>query len=129
MKLINDFFHIVSTQKDDGVFRCRVRLNACHPFYRVHFPGNPVTPGVCLLQMATEILSQEYNKKLIFRKGQNIKFKNLVAPDEEPEFVFTKTQMADGTLSTSVSVERGETQFVKMSLQYCVADGGESHDG
>ena len=122
MKLINDFFHIVSTQSDDGVFRCRVRLNANHPYYQVHFPGNPVTPGVCLLQMASEILSQEYNKKLIFRKGSNIKFKNLVAPTEEPEFVFTKTQLADGSLSASVSVERGETQFVKMSLQYSVAD-------
>ena len=60
--------------------------------------------------------------KLVFRKGSNIKFKNLVAPNEEPEFVFTKTQMADGSLSTSVSVERGETQFVKMSLQFSVAD-------
>ncbi|MBQ6203316.1 MAG: hypothetical protein IJK46_04410 [Prevotella sp.] len=122
MKLINDFFHIISTETVDGGFRCRTRLNAGHDYYRVHFPGNPVTPGVCLLQMATEILSQEYNKKLIFRKGSNIKFKNLVAPNEEPEFVFTKTKFADGSLSTSVSVERGETQFVKMSLQYSVAD-------
>ena len=122
MKLINDFFHIIGTETGDGVYRCQVRLNADHDYYRVHFPGNPVTPGVCLLQMATEILSQKYNKTLVFCKGTNIKFKNLVGPHEEPVFVFTKTRLEDGLLSTSVSVEKDETQFVKMSLQYRVVD-------
>ena len=117
MKLINDFFQIISTETVDGGFKCRTRLNANHDYYRVHFPGNPVTPGVCLLQMATEILSQEYGKKL-----SNIKFKSLVGPHEEPEFLFTKTRMEEGLLSTSVSIERGETQFVKMSLQYKIVD-------
>ena len=115
MKLINDFFQIISTETVDGGFKCRTRLNANHDYYRVHFPGNPVTPGVCLLQMATEILSQEYGKKLVFCKGSNIKF-------EEPEFLFTKTRMEDGLLCTNVSIERGETQFVKMSLQYKIVD-------
>jgi hypothetical protein len=36
--------------------------------------------------------------------------------------LFTKTRMEDGLLNTSVSIERGETQFVKMSLQYRVVD-------
>ena len=110
MKLINDFFQIISTETVDGGFKCRTRLNA------------NVTPGVCLLQMATEILSQEYGKKLVFCKGSNIKFKSLVGPHEEPEFLFTKTRMEDGLLSTNVSIERGETQFVKMSLQYKIVD-------
>ena len=70
----------------------------------------------------TEILSQEYGKKLVFCKGSNIKFKSLVGPHEEPEFLFTKTRMEDGLLSTNVSIERGETQFVKMSLQYKIVD-------
>ena len=122
MKLINDFFHIISTETADGGFRYRTQLNADHDYYRVHFPGNPVTPGVCLLQMATEILSLKYGKKLVFCKGSNIKFKHLVGPHEEPEFLFTKTRLEDGLLRTNVSVERGETQFVKMSLQYRVVD-------
>ena len=90
MKLINDFFQIISTETVDGGFKCRTRLNANHDYYRVHFPGNPVTPGVCLLQMATEILSQEYGKKLVFCKGSNIKFKSLVGPHEEPRVLVYK---------------------------------------
>ena len=128
MKLINDFYHIVSTESTDGNYVCKVRLNAAHNFYRVHFPGNPVTPGVCLVQMATEILEQKYNRRFLLSKAVNIKFKNLVGPQDEPRFVFSKLDFIDGSttdnasercggsLKVLVSIEDEHKQFVKMSL-------------
>ena len=118
MKLINDFFHIVSTQSDDGVFRCRVRLNANHPYYQVHFPGNPVTPGVCLVQMATEILEEKYDRKFLLSSAGSIKFKKTVGPHDEPTFVFTKIVFEDELLRVNVSVESEDVQYAKMSLRY-----------
>ena len=140
MKLINDFYHIVSTESADGNYVCKVRLNADHDFYRVHFPGNPVTPGVCLVQMATEMLEQKYNRRFLLSKAVNIKFKQLVAPDDEPRFVFSKLEFVDdtnvgagpvparlmdnasescnGSLKVLVSIEDDYKQFVKMSLLF-----------
>ena len=51
MKLIGDFFHIVSTKHSEAELVWQVQLNADHYIYRAHFPGNPITPGVCLVQM------------------------------------------------------------------------------
>jgi len=122
MKLINDFYTITGTETGEGVYKCHVKLNAQHDFYRVHFPGNPVTPGVCLLQMAAEIIGEYYNKTFLLCKGSNIKFKKPVVPHDTPVFVFTKMVMEDGRLSTSISIEDDESQFVKMSLQFHIVD-------
>ena len=35
----------------EGHYAFRVRLDASHPVYRGHFPGHPVLPGVCTLQL------------------------------------------------------------------------------
>ena len=87
-----------------------------------HFPGNPVTPGVCLVQMATEILEQKYSKKFLLSEAVNIKFRKTVGPNDEPSFVFTKLVFEENLLKTSVSIEDGEDPYVKMSLIYKVSD-------
>jgi 3-hydroxyacyl-[acyl-carrier-protein] dehydratase len=77
-----------------------------------------VTPGVCLVQMAAEILGQDYQQSLMLSLLKNIKFKKIVHPEDEPTFVFTKVVKAEGMLSANVSIEDEESQYVKMSLQY-----------
>ena len=122
MKLINDFYHIVATDDSEGKYVCKVKMNAAHNIYSVHFPGNPVTPGVCLVQMVTEILELKFEKRLVLSTAVNIKFKRLVAPNDEPSFVFSKIVNEDDLLKTIVSIEDEQGQFVKMSLQYKTAD-------
>ena len=122
MKLINDFYHIVAIDDSEGKYVCKVKLNAAHNIYSVHFPGNPVTPGVCLVQMVTEILELKFEKRLVLSTAVNIKFKRLVSPNDEPSFVFSKIVNEDDLLKTIVSIEDEQGQFVKMSLQYKTAD-------
>ena len=53
MILLNDFFQIVESGVDpkSGQLIFKVRLNASHVIYKAHFPGMPITPGVCIIQM------------------------------------------------------------------------------
>ena len=122
MKLQNDFYSIVDETSCDGTYNCKVKMNPQHGLYKVHFPGNPVTPGVCLVQMATEILERKYNKKFLLSEAVNIKFRKTVVPEDEPTFVFNKVVFEDDLLKTSVTIEDNENQFVKMSLIYKVSD-------
>ena len=122
MKLINDFYHIVATDDSEGKYVCKVKMNAAHNIYSVHFPGNPVTPGVCLVQMVAEMLEQKYSRRFVLSTAVNIKFKRLVSPNDEPSFVFSKIVTEDDLLKTIVSIEDEQGQFVKMSLQYKTAD-------
>lgn len=122
MRLINDFFDILETDSVDGTLRCKIRLNADHKIYGAHFPGNPVTPGVCLVQMASEILDQHYSKRFMLNTLINIKFKKAVSPADEPTFVFTKGSFAEQQYKCLVSVEDENAQFVKMSMLFDVTD-------
>lgn len=120
MKLIDNLFYILDAHTTDDSYTCKVKLNAAHPIYSVHFPDNPVTPGVCLLQIATELLEQKYVKKLLLSKAKSIKFKKIVGPDEQPVFVFTKLVLTEELLNVNVSIEDEETQLAVMSLQFTV---------
>jgi len=122
MKLLNDFYSIVDETSCDGTYNCKVKMNPQHGLYKVHFPGNPVTPGVCLVQMATEILERKYDKKFQLSEAVNIKFRKTVVPEDEPTFVFNKVVFEDDLLKTSVTIEDNENQFVKMSLIYKMSD-------
>ena len=122
MKLLNDFYSIVDETSSDGTYNCKVKMNPQHGLYKVHFPGNPVTPGVCLVQMATEILERKYDKKFQLSEAVNIKFRKTVVPEDEPTYVFNKVVFEDDLLKTSVTIEDNENQFVKMSLIYKMSD-------
>ena len=42
----------------------RLRLNPEHFIYQAHFPGEPVTPGVCILQIGKELLAELLQESL-----------------------------------------------------------------
>jgi len=58
-----------------------IRLNADHVIFKAHFPGEPITPGVCILQMSIELLSESVGKKLEPVYVKNVKFISLLTPD------------------------------------------------
>lgn len=80
MTLQNEMFTVVGG--DTGTIQ--LRLNADHVIYRAHFPGNPITPGVCIVQMIAELLSQQVGRRLALSKIVNLKFVSTISPIEHP---------------------------------------------
>ncbi len=99
-------------------FTVEVILNPNHPIYQAHFPGNPVTPGVCLMQMATELLQSHLCQPLQLIAAANIKFRQPVRPDMRPQFIFKRITKNGERLTTLISIEENDTQYAKMSLEY-----------
>ena len=120
MRLINDYYRIIGMASNEDAYSCKVRLAPDHDLYKVHFPGYPVTPGACLLQMATEMLELQTGRRLLLRKATSMKFKKTIGPHEQPTFVFTRMVWQDNGLKVVVGVEDGEVQFATMALQYVV---------
>lgn len=119
MKLNGDFFKVLAQESLENGFRCQVSLNAVHTIYQAHFPGNPITPGVCLLQMATELLEQHYGESLQLHTADAIKFRKPVAPDMRPTFVFTGLNHEEGQLAVTVNVEdEDKSPVAKMLLKF-----------
>ncbi len=82
--LLNDFFKITETdysKNNPGTFKVTIELNDRHEIFKGHFPGNPVVPGVCMIQIVKEILSKLLNKNLYLSEDSNIKFISVIKPD------------------------------------------------
>lgn len=58
-----------------------INFNDKHEIYNGHFPGMPIVPGVCIIQIIKEILSGILNKKLLLINAGSIKFLRVIEPD------------------------------------------------
>lgn len=68
----------------NGCFR--IRLNAKSPVYAAHFPGMPITPGACLVELVTRLLDL-YNLHFTVYCLKNVKFLKPLSPIETPEVI------------------------------------------
>ena len=62
-----------------------VRLLPESPVYRGHFPGYPITPGVCLVEIALELIAEMagqagHDGKVRLVGAKNIKFTSPIIP-------------------------------------------------
>ena len=92
-----------------------VRLLPESPVYRGHFPGYPITPGVCLVEMALELIAEmaghDGRGRLVGAKS--IKFTSPVMPEADTLLRF---KLAGTWENRSVEVYQGDTLCAKMSL-------------
>ncbi|MCX6250625.1 MAG: 3-hydroxyacyl-ACP dehydratase [Bacteroidetes bacterium] len=87
--LINKFYTILSTDDTGPVtgenkggkqYKCTIELDKQHPIYKGHFPGNPVVPGVCQIQIIGELFSGIIGKQVTLTCSDNIKFLHMIDP-------------------------------------------------
>lgn len=53
-----------------------------HPCLAGHFPGNPIVPGVLLLEHVAQAASAWLGPALVIRQFNNVKFLSPLKPDE-----------------------------------------------
>jgi len=80
MKLLGDFFTILSSNVSDEMLTVFGVLNAKHIVYKAHFPGHPVTPGVIQLKLVHELLENHLDKKLALKELIQSKFIRVIDP-------------------------------------------------
>lgn len=78
--LKNRFFTITFLEAKEGLINARFVLNGDHEIFKGHFPENPVTPGVCQIQIVKELLCEVRNIKLYLIKAKSIKFLKMLVP-------------------------------------------------
>ena len=116
MKLQNEMFTIVGGDAD----HVKIALNANHQIYQAHFPGNPITPGVCIVQIIGELLSGRVNRPLALSKITNLKFNATISPIDNPEVEvdFTSVEDTGEACIAKGAIMDGETAMTKFSLVF-----------
>ena len=83
--LLKDLYtinHLIQ-QADNGQSKITAELviNKSHHIFQGHFPGLPVVPGVCMVQIIKELVEQNVGKSLMLREAGNIKFLSMINPE------------------------------------------------
>jgi 3-hydroxyacyl-[acyl-carrier-protein] dehydratase len=93
----------------------KISLNPADKIYEGHFPGTPVAPGVCLVEIIREIMSDLTGRELRLKEAGNIKFMAIVNPNFNPVLHIAcnyKSNERDEIVSRN-QIYFGETVFMK----------------
>jgi 3-hydroxyacyl-[acyl-carrier-protein] dehydratase len=104
-------------------FQFQLELNPDHPVYEGHFPGNPIVPGVCQVQMITELLSIITGSSLRLIHADNVKFLSIMVLNKKSTIdadIRVRTEN-NGNISTNAVLKSGETTFIKFKGVYMTA--------
>jgi 3-hydroxyacyl-[acyl-carrier-protein] dehydratase len=142
--LLNDFFTVLAVDGEatpfgeggflhgsggfaggEHTFKVGLALNDRHRIFEGHFPGQPVVPGACLLQMVREITEMILGKELRLRRADHCKFIALIEPseDNELEMVLTTRIKEEGLFSVSVNLLNKGAVCFKFSGVFRIAGG------
>lgn len=116
--LRDSFYSIVSQENiSDTQTQTKVLINAAHPIFEGHFPEQPVVPGVCMLQMVKDIVADKAQRNIQLQSLANVKFINVVIPQQHSELDITiKYEISvDNSIKVSSTITANETVFLKIS--------------
>lgn len=82
--LKGELYDIIKITREEA----EVRLLASSCVYAAHFPGYPITPGVAIVKIATELLSEISGRSVDVSSARNIKFILPVIPSENTRLTF-----------------------------------------
>jgi 3-hydroxyacyl-[acyl-carrier-protein] dehydratase len=79
-------YYLIERETIDGLSGFfAVRLNPDCEVYKGHFPGEPVSPGVCNMQMLLECAEKVIGFPLRARKVNRCRLTTLITPLSHPE--------------------------------------------
>ncbi len=117
--LIKDYYQIENVSKqDDGTVRFVVALNADCQVYEGHFPGEPVSPGVCNIQMIKECAEQVAGKPLMLNNLQQCRLTTLITPIQHPQVEVTIQLEEKGeAYKLKATIGQGEKNYLDLKAE------------
>ena len=123
MALLDNLYHITAQTtlpEDEG--GGAVYCLALHPdsaIYQAHFPGRPITPGACMIQIVEELARQYFaDATLYVHSITNLKFLALL----EPQHHSTVEVVLSGTPSLLRATFRdGSLLFARLALSFVIS--------
>lgn len=121
--LNNDFFHIVSIHEDKGALKAVIKINAAHQIFEGHFPGQPVVPGVCMIQIVKELLITVTGEEPLLKGGDYFKFLAILDPtkNDEVNADIKYTEDDNGQLDVQASLYHDQLTYLKLKARFIVS--------
>lgn len=121
--LIEGLYEVIATEDTEKGILAKVHLNKDHEIFKGHFPGNPVMPGVCMIQIIKELTEEATGKDLFLAVSSNIKFMAIINPEKNPDLqiaIDITEENGDVKVKNTTSFE--DTVALKLSATFKIVD-------
>lgn len=119
--VLKDFYKVLSEEKTtDSKYSITILVNEKHEIFKGHFPGNPIMPGVCMIQIIKELTEKITESTLMIQTLANVKFMALINPENNPELRLELdiTTTEDNLVKVKNTTYFNETVALKLSNVY-----------
>jgi 3-hydroxyacyl-[acyl-carrier-protein] dehydratase len=116
MMLNDTLYKIVAFTNENGKAEADIIIDTNHKIFEGHFPGQPVLPGVCMMQIVKEIAEKAMGKSLFLQSVDTCKFLSIVDPTKTNNLKIVldyNTAFSDAVAITAV-LKSDATVFLKM---------------
>ncbi len=94
-------------------------LDSSHPIFEGHFPGNPILPGVCQVEIVREIAEEILGLELLLSQASQVKYLSLINPLDNPVISLNLKfgEPVQGEVDVSAEVTSAGSVFMKMKCR------------
>ena len=108
--LKNDLYIIKNISGTGSSLEAVIELNEKHKIFEGHFPGQPVLPGACMLEITRELFETFLEKTLQLVQADDIRFSAMVDPITNKELRF------------SIQYKLAEIQYININAKILKPD-------
>ena len=123
--LLRNNLYTISQKEINGLNGCfSIELNSSHFIYLAHFPEEPITPGVCIVQIGQELLELLLEEsclkkyRLEIKKVKNVKFLSVISPKNNTTIVYTmkKVEMSEDAMEVKAQIDVSFKDEIKAKI-------------
>lgn len=113
MLLLNKYFTLDAKTVSGHGANCKVSLKKDCDVYRGHFPGNPVSPGVCNIEMIKECFNIINGCNLRIKSIDRCRLTAVASPTESPAMnVELEWSEAENGVMLTATLSDAERQYM-----------------
>lgn len=113
---MHNYYHIISQQIEEQSATFIVTLEPSCPVYDGHFPGNPIAPGACNIEMVRQCASIAMGKDIRITAIRLCKFMMLIRPSISEQLTIQMNWIAE-RMSATIIVEDKLAVQLKLTIQ------------
>ena len=117
--LIEGLYTTETFNKNEEGISAQIKLNPKHEIFKGHFPGKPIMPGVCMIQIIKELTEKSLGHDLFLSVATNVKFMAIINPETDPILLIDiNLSEIDGLIKLKSTTTFGETVALKLSATF-----------
>ena len=121
MQLKNNLYKICNKEvAEPSCGKYELELIPSSVIYQAHFPGEPITPGVCIVQIGKELIEDFLQESLQVVLVKNVKFLSVISPIQftSVTYLLQKVVLSEDSneVKTQIIVTSGDETKAKISM-------------